>query len=198
MLFRSKIVLSDTSDSGSGLCETVLVNPEGLVIARSTSKSAPELIVTPTMTATKIQTFDCLGNGRQGDFAATYSFISATDSKRTGKWSAGANNTLICTGKCSASISVDGTAQAAIGAGSATVTLAGKTLATIKPSTSTTQRFSDPFVIGKTSRVVRIEGTNFTFFGVAKLNLSISNLQDTSKKPEVTDQSLTEIGRAHV
>ena len=107
------VAWSGAKDAGSGLCQTNLVSPDGLIVQTSTAKAAPTLKVTngQTLSATA-QVFDCIGNGVSGDLSVTNKYTPADKSSRTGKWAAAGaaypTGALKCTGKCTASFSAAG------------------------------------------------------------------------------------------
>ena len=189
------VSLTDLRDLGSGLCETVLINPEGVIVARSTAASAPEFAINAdTQSASKIQTFDCLGNGRQASIASSYQFTTAKEARLTGKWKAlGSNpNARQCTGKCIAYFTTDGNINVAIGSGTADISVAGKVLSRFASSTKNDFRLSAPIVIGKNKRSVRIEGTNFVLYGFAKTNVQIGSPTNIARLSRADDPSLTD------
>jgi hypothetical protein len=189
----ARIKLNDLKDPGSGLCETVLINPEGFVAARSSLNSAPEFVFnSATTSANKIQVFDCLGNGRQASVTTSYTFFTPQDFRKIGKWRSAPNNpeVLQCVGRCFAYISTDGTIQAAIGSGSASISVGGKELAQIKSSTRGDMRLSDPVSIGKIRRSVKISGQNFTLYGVAKASMQLGPVSNVRRVLHPEDPSL--------
>ena len=138
---EKKTVISWTGvkDEGIGLCNTLLHNQEGFVLARSTDKTAPKLALnTGTALNAKAQVFDCLGNGMAGEVSAATSYIPATKSRRTGKWSAApvsyGTGALKCTGKCTASISTKGRVSVITGEGAVEIKVANKSVEKIAAS----------------------------------------------------------------
>jgi hypothetical protein len=188
---------SGVRDEGIGLCTTLIHNAEGFVLARSSEKSNPRITVpTGKKTVASAQVFDCLGNGLGGEISVSSSLISATSSKRTGKWSSAPSvygaGALKCDGKCTASISVSGPVQALIGEGSATVSASGKPTVKVAASSSRVIRFSDALEVGPRNRVVRVSGSNFVFGGLAKFEKSISDFKPIVQSPEISDPSLVD------
>ena len=189
----AQVKLNELRDPGSGLCETVLINPEGFVVARSAQSSAPEFAFNSvTLSANKIQVFDCLGNGRQASVTASYTFFGTQDFRRIGKWKNSPTNpdALQCVGKCSAYISTDGSVQAAIGSGSASISVGAKELTQVKYSARSEMRLSDPVSIGKVKRSVKISGQNFTLYGAAKANMQLGPITNVRRVLHPEDLSL--------
>ena len=190
---NASIALTELRDPGSGLCETALINPEGIVVARSSAQSSPQFQLTPSvLTATKIQTFDCLGNGRQSSISAKYSFFGHKELRKLGKWKSIPNNptALQCIGKCFAYFTTDGTIQAAVGSGSVGISVGGKEVARLSNSNSGTMRLSEPVTVGKVKRSVRIDGQNFTLYGLAKVSIQLGQISDVLRQAHPTDISL--------
>ena len=190
----AKVVLTDLRDPGSGLCETVMINPEGVVVARSTATSAPTFDLSPLAnSASKIQTFDCLGNGRQASISANYTFIAGKEFRNIGKWKAlPSSSAMQCVGKCIANFSIDGTVSVALGSGSAAVSVAGKEVARFAPATKSTFRLSDPITIGRSKRAIKVEGQNFILYGLSKASLQIGQSTTISRTNYPEDPSLTD------
>lgn len=191
----STIALSELKDPGSGLCETVLINPEGVVVARSSAKASPEFeLNTRVLSASKIQTFDCLGNGRQANFAANYQFIEHQEIRKVGKWRTVSGNPRAtqCLGKCVAYFNTDGAIQVALGSGSATIGVGRKVQTRVSPSSSPALRLSDPVAVGNNVRAIRIEGSNFTLYGIAKASLQLSGVVNLNRIAHPEDLSLQE------
>lgn len=190
----AKVALTDLKDPGSGLCETVLINPEGVVVARSTAANSPSFDLNPlSVTATKLQTFDCLGNGRQASISATYAFTPGKEFRTFGKWKAVPNSTGIqCIGKCIANFSTDGIVNVALGSGSANVSVAGREVARFASTSKTTFRVSDPITIGKSKRAVKIEGQNFILYGISKATVQLGQSTVISRTNYPEDLSLSE------
>jgi len=119
---RVNIKLSGVSDAGTGLCATELVNPEGWILFRSSLKSNPEFPITiGDQRIGRLQTFDCLGNGRSAKLRASAVFTPAAVMKRSGKWSSTSSEfpegALKCTGKCTAYLATSSVAGIVLGTG---------------------------------------------------------------------------------
>ena len=188
---------SGAKDAGSGLCQTNLVNDEGLVLQSSTAKSAPVIKITNGVAITaKAQVFDCIGNGVTGDLSITNSLTSADKSSRTGKWTAAGAaygvGALKCTGKCTASLSVKGRNDVLVGTGAAVVSVGTKNLATIADSKAAKLRVGASFDVGNVKKVVRISGSNFVLIALASVTASFTNQKNLDRLPAVSDPSLTD------
>ena len=184
-------------DAGSGLCQTNLVNEEGLVVQSSTTKTSPTFKVKSgsALDATA-QVFDCLGNGVTGQLSLTNSFTPADKSSRTGKWSpAGASygvGALKCVGKCTARFSSSGRFDVLVGAGAAVVSAGTKTLATIPDSKVAKLRIGASVDTGVGMKVVRISGSNFVLIALATVAASFTNVKDLDRLPAISDPSLSD------
>ena len=194
---ETQVTWAGLRDEGIGLCSTVLHNPEGFVLARSSNKSSPVFTVPTGRTLTaQAQVFDCLGNGMAGEISATSSFIEASNSKRTGKWSTASSiygaGALKCTGKCSASMTVNSNVSALIGEGSAELLMSGKPTIKVANSSTQTMRISEAMNVGTRNRVIRIVGSNFVFGGVVKFESKVSTFTPISRGPDFPDPSLNE------
>jgi len=184
-------------DEGIGLCTTILHNPEGFVVARSSAKSSPSFTIpTGNSLASAVQVFDCLGNGMAGEISLTPVFIEASGSTRTGKWKNApaiyGPGALQCVGKCSASTNVNGNVSALIGEGSAEIFVMGKSVAKVANSTIPVLRSSAPVAIGVRNKVLRVAGSNFVFGGLTKFESKIDVFQPISRGPDFPDPSLTD------
>ncbi len=188
---------SGAKDSGTGLCQMNLVNSEGLVLQRSTAKSAPAISVTSgiALQATA-QVFDCIGNGITGDLSLTHSVTPATKSSRTGKWSSASDvygvGALKCSGKCTASFTTTGRLNVLSGAGAGVVSTGAKTLATIADSKAAKLRIGATIDLGASKKAIRITGSNFVVIGLSTVSSSFTNSKDLDRLPAITDPSLTD------
>ncbi|MSW09491.1 MAG: hypothetical protein F2690_01460 [Actinobacteria bacterium] len=188
---------SGAKDTGSGLCQTNLVNDEGLVLQSSSAKTAPVFKLTNNVAITaKAQVFDCIGNGVTGDLSIANSFVSGDKSSRTGKWTSAAAaygvGALKCSGKCSASFSIKGRNDVLVGAGSGSVSIGTKNLATIPDSQVAKLRVGASFDVGSLKKVVRVSGSNLVLVGVSSLTSSFTNQTPLDRLPATTDLSLTD------
>lgn len=186
-----------TKDVGTGLCLTNVVDEDGLILQSTTEKVNPTLKVEPGKSITaKAQVFDCIGNGITGDLTLNSSYTTADKSSRSGKWSPAGSSygagSLKCTGKCTASLSIKGKADLLVGTGSATVTVASKTIATIVDSKVAKMRVGASIDTGSISRVVRITGNNLVLVGALSLNTSFENPKVFDRTPTAIDPTLSD------
>ena len=184
-------------DSGTGLCQTNLINEEGLVLQSSNAKTVPviKLINGVALKATA-QIFDCIGNGITGDLSLTPTLVSATQSSRTGKWSAAGSaygvGALICTGKCTASFRVKDRIEVLVGVGASTISVSGKTLATVTDSKVAKLRIGATVDVGADRKIVRVSGNNFVLISLASVAATFTNVKDLDRLPAIVDFSLTD------
>jgi hypothetical protein len=193
----AELTWSGARDEGIGLCTTLIHNEEGFVLTRSSDKTSPKLKIPLNKGVSgKAQVFDCLGNGMTGEISLSASYVSPSDSRRTGRWSAAPESygptALTCTGKCSASISISGRVQALIGAGNASISVSGKPAVDVANSSMAQMRFSGVLIVGDRKRVVRVTGNNFVFGGLVNLNSKIGQFSTLSQNAEITDPTLVE------
>jgi hypothetical protein len=195
------VAWSGAKDAGSGLCQTNLVSPEGLIVQSSSAKMAPIFKVTngQTLSATA-QVFDCIGNGVSGDLSLTNTYTPADKSSRTGKWaSAGAaypTGSLKCSGKCTASFSTSGRLDVISGTGAAVVSTGSKTLASITDSKVAKLRVAASVDIGSNKQVLRVTGSNFVLVAINTVSATFSNTVNLDRAAAVTDSSLTDTKQA--
>jgi hypothetical protein len=182
-------------DPGSGLCQTNLVDEDGLVLQSSTAKSSPVFRVQNGVTlSTKAQAFDCMGNGVVGDLTLTNTLVSADKSSKTGRWSPAGNaypaGSIRCVGKCTLSMSAKGSVDVLVGTGAATVTVSNKRVATIADSKAAKMRVGARVEIGATKRVIRLSGSNFVAVGANSAAATFTNERSLSRTPTEVDESL--------
>ena len=182
-------------DPGSGLCQTNLVDEDGLVTQSSEAKSSPVIKVQNGVTLnSKAQAFDCIGNGVVGDLSVTNTFVSADKSSKTGKWSpAGAAypaGSIKCVGKCTLSMSAQGSVDLLVGSGASTVTVSNKVVATIADSKAAKLRVGARVEIGKTKKVIRLTGSNFVAVGANTATATFTNEKLLARTPAEVDESL--------
>jgi hypothetical protein len=182
-------------DPGSGLCQTNLVDEDGLILQSSTAKSAPVIKVpTSTPLSAKVQAFDCIGNGVVGDLTLSNTLVKADKSSRTGKWSPAGNaypaGSIRCVGKCTLSMSAQGSVDVLVGTGSAIVTVSNAKVATIADSKVAKMRVGARVEIGATRRVIRLTGSNFVAVGANTATATFSNEKPLARTPAEVDQSL--------
>jgi hypothetical protein len=182
-------------DAGSGICLTNIVNEEGVIIQSSSETKIPMVAIAKSETLIgKAQVFDCLGNGVVGDLTVATAILSADKATRSGKWTLGITTSgltsLKCTGKCSASFSAKGHADVLVGAGAAIVSVGGKPIANIADSKLATMRVGASIDVGKTKRIIRVSGTNFTVFGLNLVTSHFTNVNNLDRLPTISDLSL--------
>jgi hypothetical protein len=190
-----QISLKSISDSGSGLCATQIVNEEGFVTQTSAKRSAPEFkFARSSDLKAQLHTYDCLGNGVISDLSLKSSYIPASKSSKTGKWSSSSllDGAITCTGKCSASFTTSGKAYLLVAEGAPNVLLSGKVVAKVEPSSIKAIRTGAFVDIGPRNRVLRVSGSNFTLIGIAKVDLALSNQREMARLPSASDPSLSE------
>lgn len=185
------------TDAGSGICQVNVVDEDGLVIAASNVKNQPNLKVASGASLTgTAQVFDCIGNGMTGALDITNTYVPATKSSRTGKWVA-ANTpygigALKCVGKCTASLSTKGKFDVVLGAGTASVAVGGKTVATIAESKNGNLNIGKTIDAGASKKIVRISGSNFVLVGLASVSTTLGDLKLLDRSPAISDPSLSD------
>ena len=188
--------LQGFSDEGSGLCRTALFNQDGVVTSADSSKSAPTFdFPLGQKFSSSFETFDCLGNGIGGDLSFTGSYKSASENRRTGKWSSiksGEFTGLKCVGKCSISATLRDNGAFLFGEGSAEITSAGKVIGRVTDSKKASLRVGLNLSIGQKSRVVRVTGSNFAFYGLVQSKLEIAQKREISRTAFAADPSLSD------
>jgi hypothetical protein len=182
-------------DPGTGLCQTNLVDEDGLITQSSTAKSSPIIKVpTGTTLSSKAQAFDCIGNGVVGDLTLSNTLVKADKSSKTGKWSpAGASypaGSIKCVGKCTLSLSAKGSVDVLVGTGSATVTVSNSKVATITDSKVAKMRVGARVEIGETKKVIRLTGSNFVAVGASSTAATFANEKPLARTPAEVDESL--------
>ena len=184
-------------DSGSGLCQTNLVNQEGLVLQSSTEKTSPHFInnVGKALIATA-QLFDCTGNGVTGELSLVDKISPANGFSKTGKWSSVASlyrtGSIKCTGKCTASFIAKGKFDVLVGSGSSIIKIGKKTLALVSPSNSAKIRIGASLDLGGTTKTVQISGSNFVLVGVHTSNANFTDKKELDRVPSPIDLSLND------
>jgi hypothetical protein len=184
------------TDAGAGICQVNVVDEDGLVLQASSAKNAPALKLASGVALTgTAQVFDCVGNGQSGDLSITNTFVAADKSSKTGKWSAAGGaygaGAIKCVGKCTASLTVAGKNDVLVGAGTATVAVGNKTVATIADSKVAKLRIGATVDVGP-KKVVRISGSNFVLIGLASVTSTLGSLKEIERAPAITDPSLSD------
>jgi len=189
------------TDAGAGICQVNVVDEDGLVIQGSSVKNAPAFTLkTGVALSGTAQVFDCVGNGQSGDLSISSSFITASKSSRTGKWTPAPASfgvgALKCNGKCTASLTTSGKFDVVLGSGTATVAVGGKTLGTVTESKAKSLATGGSFDIGVGKKVVRITGSNFVLLGLSSVSTTLGTLAEIDSPPVVQDSSLTDAKQA--
>jgi len=182
-------------DPGTGLCQTNLVDEDGLITQSSTAKSSPIIKVpTGTTLSSKAQAFDCIGNGVVGDLTLSNTLVKADKSSKTGKWSPAGGSypagSIKCVGKCTLSLSAKGSVDVLVGTGSATVTVSNSKVATIADSKVAKMRVGARVEIGETKKVIRLTGSNFVAVGASSTAATFANEKPLARTPAEVDESL--------
>jgi len=182
-------------DPGTGLCQTNLVDEDGLITQSSTAKSSPIIKVpTGTTLSSKAQAFDCIGNGVVGDLTLSNTLVKADKSSKTGKWSPAGGSypagSIKCVGKCTLSLSAKGSVDVLVGTGSAIVTVSNSKVATIADSKVAKMRVGARVEIGETKKVIRLTGSNFVAVGASSTAATFANEKPLARTPAEVDESL--------
>jgi hypothetical protein len=191
------VELSGINDSGSGLCTTQLVNPDGWILAKSTLKSKPQFSFTNGENKSgTLQVFDCLGNGRSATLVSQSSFNFATEMKRSGRWTNASSEfptgSMKCSGKCSAYLATSGTAGLVLGSGTAEFSLVGGTARSVKAAKSGDGYLASSLSIGARKKSVKIAGSSFVLVGIASASVAISGVGPAQAFASAPDKSLDE------
>jgi len=196
----ANISLTGVRDEGVGLCLTQLVNEDGWVIAKSEAKRDPIFTLDNSLAiSATAQVFDCIGNGLSANLKAKSSFIPASQSKRTGKWSAtslAGNQALRCSGKCSASFTTAGAVSILSADGALDIYLTSKLNSRLAAPNNSALRLSNTIEIGSRNKVLRVQGSNFTLLGVARVDLSITEVKPSPRLPIPIDPTIGEAAQS--
>jgi len=192
---RVFVELSGISDKGSGLCSSELVNLEGWILARSLLKSKPEFsFIENEIKSTRLQVFDCLGNGRSASISANTLFTPALEMRRSGKWSSAGSKfpvgAMKCVGKCTAYGISSGVVGVSLGSGSADFSLAGSPARSVKASKSGDSYGVANILVGPRNKSARVSGSNFVLLGLASATVKISDVADAQIFATELDPSL--------
>ena len=183
----TKLIWSGATDAGSGICSVQVLNSDGFVVARTDRttnvKSAPELNFSGE-TVGKAQVFDCRGNGVVGDLTLGLTYIPAFNAKTSGKVTINKTDSA-CTGACSFSFSVAGDLEVKVVKGSGTAYINGAPAGTFKAGAETLK-----LSIGKTKKVVRLQGKDLIIQGLAKVAVQWNQTGIIKRKVAVVDPSL--------
>lgn len=183
----TKLTWTGATDAGSGICSVQVLNSDGFVVARTDRttnvKSAPELNFTGD-TVGRAQVFDCRGNGVVGDLTLGFTYIPAFNAKTTGKVTINKTDSA-CTGSCSFSFSVSGDLEVKVAKGSGVAYINGVPSGTFKAGAETLK-----LAIGKTKKVVRLQGKDLVIQGLAKVSVQWKESGKIQRKVAVVDPSL--------
>ena len=185
------------SDSGSGLCQTSIVNEDGWISQSSSEKSAPRFRFRSGIDLVfRAQVFDCSGNGKSATVSLSASSALAESRRgRTGIWriapkSYGAEAALACSGRCSISFSIKGNVKLLLGDSAADVYVANQLALKIPESKTGRIRSSETFFAGERNSIVRIQGKDLVILGIASLRTNLLEVISTTQKKGLADLSL--------
>ena len=191
-----RLALTDFVDSGIGLCRTAFYDKFGFVNQISVSKSNPSFVFPlKTTFESRFESEDCLGNGLRGDIFIKSEFKGATLGRKTGNWrdvNSSIGKGLSCITKCSISISAKDNVSIVLGRGTAEVAVSGQARKRLVVSAIENPRIAGEVYLGKKSRVTRISGSNFTFYGILQSTVSLENVEEFSKSSIAIDKSIEE------
>ena len=194
---RISIELSGVQDSGSGLCETRIVNLFGWVKQRSTEKARPTLNL--KLNGQEKETFesiDCLGNGIRAEMNYSGTFAPISQAKRIGKWesapAAYGPQALRCVGRCSASIALSGSNSILMGSSAADISVSSRIVTKVPKSTKEELRSISLNDLGKSKRVVRVSGQNLIVIGFASTKLEFGKVTEFEAKAQTSDPTLND------
>jgi hypothetical protein len=192
---ETKVTWVGARDEGVGLCSTTFSNPEGFVYQRSLSKPNPELsIPTGEDFSAHARVVDCLGNGMMGEISLLPRLVTPDAFSRTGKWSSApaifGDKALRCSGRCSASLSINGEISALISEGQVEILVARQPTLKVSANIKQVMRISEKIRVGAQRKIVRISGQNFIFGGIVKLDSSTTPFAPVTKKPAPADLTL--------
>jgi hypothetical protein len=190
-----EFIWSDTKDLGSGLCSTRLMNEDGFVLQQDSSRINPKLLLPLEGNKEyKAEVYDCLGNGVSSSIKMESRFISASLSKRTSKWFQTLDTSgltkFVCRGSCSASITVKGKFIVLTGHGNPDVLLSGKKIGSVNSSGNSVVKIGFQGSTENFSKVLRITGKDFSFYGISTYKLNLSEGKQIFKKEPIRDSSL--------
>ena len=194
---KISVELPGVKDSGTGLCESRVVNPIGWVKQRSNLRTNPILAFEPDVTESEtFEAIDCLGNGVRASMKYTGSFAPAEQSRRIGNWSAASpiygTQALKCTGKCSASISLSGNNQILLGSSAAEIYVSSKLVSKVAKASKEELRSISIADLGRSKKVVRVSGTNLILLGFASVKVEFGTVTEFEAKAPVVDPTLNE------
>jgi hypothetical protein len=192
------VELTDFRDEGSGLCATELVNPEGWILSKSRAKNKPVMEFLVGSAKAKLQTFDCLGNGRRAEVSSKITITPTSKLKKSGRLSAVSSlpqGSMKCTGTCTLYATTRGVVAPIVAAGAVDMTIKGSTVSNIQAN-----KRGDRFdLVGRDAGTrltsVKISGKNFTLIGVVSAEVTISKFVDTERPVRLVDNSLDDVAQ---
>lgn len=190
-----RLSLPAIKDNGSGLCLTQLVNEDGFVLQSSQKELNPSIMLKSNSSLqADLHVYDCLGNGVQGNFEVNTTFVSASRSSKTGKWTSStlSPGAMTCNSKCSASFSMRGSVHVLLTTGEVDISVNSKKIKKIIVNDKKNLSTAAILDLGTKRSLIRISGTGFTLAGLASVNLDISNIKETQALASLEDRSLTD------
>lgn len=192
---RLSVAWSETVDKGVGLCETNLYNEDGFITQNSPMAASPIFTMNVGLKYEfGAQVFDCLGNGMEGQIRFESKIVPPSKSKRTGNWSQSRDSSgrelLSCSGRCTASFSINGQVQALIGKGNLKIQSIGKESVQVTGPKTSGSQLTDVIDVGQRKKVIRVSGRDFAFFGLLSLNTYIGKFGPVRRLPETVDLTL--------
>jgi len=190
-----EMLWSGTKDIGSELCNTRVVNEDDFVLQQDSSRADPKLVM-PLEGDKKyrVEVYDCLGNGISSELQIRNRFLPASKSKRTSNWTQEQDRSgltkFVCLGSCSASTTVKGNFVILSGHGSPDVMLSGKRIGRITSSGSSIIKVGYQGTTDNRSKVLRISGKDFSFYGIATYDLKLSVREKLLRRELAPDPSL--------
>ena len=181
------------------MCLTRLVNEDGWVTWRSIAKSNPTILLPiEKSNTTRIQTFDCLGNGQQSQIKSDFKITTAMSMSKRGIW-ANAPQTypagsMQCNKACSLNIVIKGNIGILLGKGTITYALSDSKPQTFKAKSSN-NLLEVLNVYSKDRKTLRISGNDFVLIGNIKGIFDLSNPTKMQRQPQVVDASLGDLSQ---
>jgi hypothetical protein len=95
-------------------------------------------------------------------------------------------------GKCVASTSTSGKFHVLLGAGTATVEVGGKRVASVSQGVANSLFSSNTIDAGTNNKVVRISGSNIILVGLSSVTTTLGALEEIARAPAIVDSSLSD------
>lgn len=190
-----EVLWSGTQDLGSGLCNTRVVNEDDFVLQQDFSKADPKLVFPlEGVKKYRVEVYDCLGNGISSQIQIDNRFLPASKSKRTSKWTQEKDisglTKFVCSGSCTASTTVRGNFVVLAGSGSPDLLLSGKRIGKVNSSGNGLIKMGYQGTTDNRSKVLRISGKNFSFYGIATYSLKVKVEREILRRELAPDASL--------